>query len=109
VRLVGVYRLVPTLVKMPRPGGSREEVELGEVVIELEGGASEFDPAAPVGEPARIALGTDVRPVDEIARFRGRRVAVEGRIALAGPAAAQGAAQRPAPTLLDPGEPEFAG
>jgi hypothetical protein len=108
LRLVGIYRPVPTLKKMPRPGGPREEVELGEVVIELEGSASEFDRAMAEGEPARVALGTELRPTDEIARLRNRRVAVEGRLALAGPVAAQGAAQRPAPTLLDPGEPVIA-
>jgi hypothetical protein len=107
VRLVGIYRPVPTLKKMPRPGGPREEVELGEVEIELVGRAAEFDRAMADDEPARVALGADLRPADEIARCRNRRVAVEGRLALAGPAVAPGAAQRPAPTLLDPGEPQL--
>jgi hypothetical protein len=102
VSLVGTYLPVPTLKKMPRPGRPREEVELGEVVIELEGSAAEYDPAAGDGAPARIALGTGLRASDEIAAFRDRRVAVEGRLALAGGARPDAAAVRPEPVLYDP-------
>ncbi|HBL30210.1 MAG TPA: hypothetical protein DD490_25540 [Acidobacteria bacterium] len=92
VRLVGTYLPVPTLKKMPRPGAPREELDLGQVVIELAGDA-----------PARIALGTTIRPGDEIARFRHRRVAVEGRLVLAPVSQVpEAAAPRPAPVLLDP-------
>ena len=108
VRLIGIYRPVPTLKKMPRPGRPREEVELGEVVIELAGSASEYDPAGAPDAPARIALGTATRSSDEIARFRDRRVAVEGRLVLAGGARPGAASPRPGPALLDPGEPRLA-
>jgi hypothetical protein len=108
VRLIGIYRPVPTLKKMPRPGRPREEVELGEVVIELDGDASEYDSAAPQAAPARIALGGSVRPAEEIERFRDRRVAVEGRLALVGRGRPEAASVRPGPALVDPGEPRLA-
>jgi hypothetical protein len=105
VRLLGVYRPVPTLKKMPRPGASREEVELGEVVIVLEGSASQYDPTAADGEPAQIGLGTAVRATGEIAQFRDRRVTVDGRLTVkSSGSSARAASQKPAPVLHEPAD-----
>lgn len=105
VRLVGTYTPVPTLKKMPRPGRPRQEVDLGEVSILIEGRASAYDAGAADGEPALIALGTEVRAADEIARLRGRRISVEGTLIVKERAPArQAASQRPAPALHDPVE-----
>lgn len=90
VRLTGIYRPVPTLQKMPRPGQPREEVFLGEVVIELAG--------------ARVAL-EGLRPETEIARLQSCRVTVEGRLALEPASDPETAGLRPVPTLFDPSEP----
>lgn len=105
VRLLGVYLPVPTLKKMPRPGQPREEVYLGEVVIQLEGQAIAYDPTAPESTPARINLGKTFRSSEEIARFRGQRVVVEGQLVLdhAQVPSPDAASPKPAPTLLDPG------
>jgi hypothetical protein len=102
VRLVGSYLSVPSLKRMPRPGGPPEYVDLGEVVIQIEGSAAAYDPAA--GDtPARIGLGNAARPSEEIARFNDRRVSVEGRIVLRAEAALthRSAARRPNPVLQD--------
>jgi hypothetical protein len=90
VRLTGLYRPVATLKKMPRPGQPREEVFLGEVVIEL--------------ADTRVALA-GLRPEAEIARCRDQRVTVEGLLALQPEGDPEAARQRPVPTLLDPSEP----
>ncbi|TAH48981.1 MAG: hypothetical protein EYC67_04545 [Betaproteobacteria bacterium] len=82
VRLCGIYRAVPTLKKMPRPGRPREESMLGEVVIAVEGSAAAYDPLAREDAPASVALGDGPRPADEIAAFDGKRVEVEGRLVL---------------------------
>ncbi len=67
VRLFGSYLSVPSLKRMPRPGRPPEYVDLGEVVIQIEGSAAAYDPAA--GDtPARIGLGNAARPSEEIAR-----------------------------------------
>ena len=109
VRLVGVYTPVPTLKKMPRPGRPREDVDLGEVMIELEGSASDYDSSAAQGQPVRIALGTDLRAEEEIARLRGRRVSVEGELRLHGHQPSPNvASRRPGPVLSDPAAPELA-
>ena len=104
VRLIGIYLPVPTLKKMPRPGKPREEVDLGEVVIQLEGSASAYDPAAAENTPARIALGTAFRPSGEIHRYGNCRVSVEGRLVLTpdGNPASKGATTRPTPVLYNP-------
>jgi hypothetical protein len=104
VRLVGTYLPVPTLKKMPRPGQPRAEVYLGEVVIQLGGQAAAYDPTAPENTPAKISLGTTLRSSDEIARFRDRRVLVEGRLVLshAPDHAPDTASPKPAPTLIEP-------
>ena len=105
VRLIGTYLPVRTLKKMTRPGRPRDEVELGAVVIVLEGNASEYDAAAPAGEPVQIALGADVRATEEVARLRGRRISVEGRLTLDPRVQSTRAASRkPAPVLDDPVE-----
>jgi hypothetical protein len=81
VRLVGTYLAVLSLKRMPRPGRPPEYVDLGEVVIEIDGRASDYDPAA--GDmPARIGLGMEARSSEEIVRLNDRRVSVEGRIVL---------------------------
>lgn len=90
VRLAGIYRPVPTLKKMPRPGRPQEEVFLGEVVIGLDG--------------AEVALA-GLRPPAEIARFQGCRVTVEGRLVLEPESDPDTASQQPVPTLFDPSEP----
>jgi hypothetical protein len=98
VRLLGRYLAVPTLKTMPRPGQPRDEVDLGEVVIEVTGEAG----------PMRVHLGTGFRPRDEIERFNDRRVVVPGRLTLNPEPAVDVAGEQPAPTLLDPGEPRLA-
>lgn len=100
VRLVGTYLAVPTLKKMPRPGHAREEVQLGEVVIVLAGRAAAYDPTAPDDAPAHITLGDGPRPPDEIAAFGGRRVEVDGRLALAPHGEAAAASPRAGASLL---------
>ncbi len=102
LRLAGTYLALPTLKKMPRPGRGRELVQLGEVVIALEGGAAAYDPTAWEDSPAYIRLGEGRRPAEEIAAFGGRRVEVEGRLALAPPGEAEAAGPRPGATLLEP-------
>ena len=103
VRVVGTYLSVPSLKKMPRPGRPPEYVDLGEVVIQIEGSAAAYDPAA--GDtPARIGLGMAARPSDEIVRLNDRRVSVEGRIVLRPEMASthRSAVRRPSPVLQDP-------
>jgi len=103
VRLVGSYLSVPSLKRMPRPGRPLEYVDLGEVVIQIEGSAAAYDPAA--GDtPARIGLGIAARPSEEIVRLNDRRVSVEGRIVLCPEMASTSpaAVQRPSPLLQDP-------
>ncbi|MEF8728476.1 MAG: hypothetical protein V5B34_09725 [Accumulibacter sp.] len=103
VRLFGSYLSVPSLKRMPRPGRPPEYVDLGEVVIQIEGSAAAYDPAA--GDtPARIGLGNAARPSEEIARFNHRRVSVEGHIVLCPERASTSpaAVQRPSPVLQDP-------
>lgn len=103
VRLVGTYLSVPSLKRMPRPGRPPEYVDLGEVVIQIAGSASDYDPAA--GDmPARIGLGSEARSSEEIVRLNDRRVAVEGRIVLCPEAASthRCAVPRPGPVLQDP-------
>lgn len=103
VRLIGTYLPVPTLKKMPRPGQAAEEVELGQVVIQIEGSASEYDRTAARDTPARIELGSSFRAPQEIAALRHRRVSVEGRLVLAPPVQDPNAASlKPAPTLFEP-------
>lgn len=109
VRLVGTYLAVPTLKKMPRPGRVREEVPLGEVVIVLEGRAAAYDPTAWDEAPAHVALGEGPRPADEIAAFGGRRIEVEGRLALQATAQAAAASARPHAVLLEPAALRLAG
>jgi len=105
VRLIGTYLPVRTLKKMTRPGRPRDEVELGAVVIVLEGSASEYDTTAPAGEPVQVALGADGRAAEEIARLRDRRISVEGRLTLSPRAqSSRAASQKPAPVLHDPVE-----
>ena len=103
VRLVGTYLSVPSLKKMPRPGRPPECVDLGEVVIQIDGSASAYDPAA--GDmPARIGLGMEARPSEEIVRLNDRRVAVAGRLVLRPEMASThpAAVRRPGPVLQDP-------
>jgi hypothetical protein len=103
VRLVGTYLSVPSLKRMPRPGRPPEYVDLGEVVIQIDGSASDYDPAA--GDmPARIGLGSEARSSEEIVRLNDRRVGVEGRIVLCPEAASthRCAVPRPGPVLQDP-------
>ena len=57
---------------------------------------------------ATVALGPGARPETEIARFRDRRVSVEGRLVLQPPSDPETAGPRPLPTLFDPSEPSFA-
>jgi hypothetical protein len=103
VCLVGTYLSVPSLTRMPRPGRPPEYADLGEVVIQIDGRASAYDPAA--GDvPARIGLGSEARSSEEIVRLNHRRVAVEGRVVLR-PEMARVlpcAARRPGPELQDP-------
>jgi hypothetical protein len=103
VRLIGTYLPLPTLKQMPRPGRAAEEVELGQVVIQIEGSASEYDRTAARDTPARIELGSSFRAPEEIAALRHRRVSVEGRLVLAPPVQdPNAAAPKPAPVLLEP-------
>ncbi|MEF8718841.1 MAG: hypothetical protein V5B44_14395 [Candidatus Accumulibacter necessarius] len=103
VRVVGTYLSVPSLKRMPRPGRLPEYVDLGEVVIQIEGSSEAYDPAA--GDtPARIGLGMAARPSDEIVRLNDRRVFVEGRIVLRPEMASthRSAVLRPSQVLQDP-------
>ena len=104
VTLCGTYLAVPTLRRMPCPGRPREEVNLGEVVIVVEGSAAVYDPAALDNTPARVSLGEGPRSVDEIAAFDRKRVEVEGRLVLRPGASDQRSAARmmPKPMLQAP-------
>lgn len=109
VRLLGLYLAVPTLKRMPRPGSPREEVNLGEVVIVLEGSAAAYDPRATGHTPARVFLGDGPRPAEEIAAFNGTRVEVEGRLMLRPATNIDGSGsvshRAPQPVLLSPSSP----
>jgi hypothetical protein len=109
VCLVGTYLPVPSLKKMPRPGREPEWVSLGQVVIEIEGRACDWDPAVAAGEPARISLGQSPRPEEEIRLFTGRRVSVSGLLRLHPPPtrSTPGAFPKPSPMLLEPASPSL--
>ena len=104
VRLVGVYRKELVAKKQGRPA----DQFYGHVVVEIEGHPRAYHPQAWDGARARISLGTEPRPEDEIQRFTDQRVQVTGRLVLR-PASddasdSDAASTLPGPALFEIGE-----
>ncbi len=98
ITLVGTYAKRMSLKGMPRPGRPSEKVFLGYVQILLEG----------EGDTARIQLGTEPRPEQEIEAFADKRVRVRGRMVVQPTGDSMHASTKPRPTLMDPGQPKLA-
>jgi hypothetical protein len=100
VQLVGYYRQQLTARKMGGPKSFE-----GWIDIELEGMRAEFDPKTAPTVKAKVQLGTDARPDDEIADLMDALVTVEGKLLLAPQPIAkdEGPRQRPSPILIEPG------
>ena len=64
---------------MPRPGRPAPDPEFrGYVAIELEGSPEDYDSTLDPGSPTLVQLGLDRRPPEEIERFLGKPVQVQG-------------------------------
>lgn len=101
VRAIGIYRRELVAKKQ----GDEPTLFLGHVEIELDGRATDYDPSKWEGAPAKLQLGTEPRPEDEVAAFADKAVEVEGRLVLSPPVADPDVAQEdPQPTLFDLGE-----
>jgi hypothetical protein len=83
VCLVGIYRKKWETLTMPRPGRPAPDPEFrGYVAIELEGSPEDYDSTLDPGSPTLVQLGLDRRPPEEIERFLGKPVQVQGRLVI---------------------------
>jgi len=100
VRLTGVYRRALVAHKQ----GEEPTHFLGHVDIELTGRATDYDSSKWDGAGAVVSLGAEPRNSDEVTRFVGKTVTVEGRLVLhPRPADPELAQEDPSPTLVEIG------
>lgn len=101
VRLVGIYKKKMSRKKMNSP----EEIFLGYVQIEVKGNPKVIDSSNVPAKVTPVLLGMKPRSADEIKKFNGKRVIVEGRLLLApeiDEGQAEYAREDPKPTLVHP-------
>lgn len=99
LRVVGTYRRE----LVARKQGEPPTLFLGQVMVELSGRTTDYDPSQ-WDAPAAVSLGTAPRPAEEVARLADQAVAIEGRLVLNPPPLdPEAASERLPPTLFELG------